>query len=71
MEILNFNLIYFHFTEAFKEAMRSFPSTPARHNSNLDQEPLEGDEAPSLAIETDFHTPRPQPGSNKGSSVSI
>ena len=50
--------------------MRSFPSTPARAKSNL-CEPLEGDEAPSLAVETDFHTPRPQPGSNKGSSVSI
>ena len=50
--------------------MRSFPSTPARVNSNLG-EPLEGDEALSLAVQTDFHTPRAQPGSSKGSSVSI
>ena len=53
--------------------MRSFPSTPARVNSNVGEpnSPLEGDEAPISAVETDFHTPRPQPGCNKGSSVSI
>ena len=64
-------ILYFY-TEAFKEAMRSFPSTPARPNNLYEpKSPIQGDEPPSLGVETDFHTPRPQPGSNKGSSVSI
>ena len=56
------------FPEAYKRAMKSFPSTPASKLLQEPKSPIQVAEAPSFA---EIHTPTPLPASSRGSSVNM